>query len=1003
MAEGPPPVAYRRGHSPFRAAPQDPLLQRALPVSGHDPRLPDAHSTSRPARRAHGCRARAALRDGVRGGRWPFARQRALCAAPADGALHVPRLVAAAHRRPGRVDLGARGRGACSRSLPPEAARPRCSPPCSPCSSPPASCSPGWRGSGGWRTTSRARCSWATSTELPSCSSAGSSASCSGSTSTPSKPIGQVVDAVRELGEASGTTVLVSAVALGALLVARFFLPRLPAALVVVLASILVSWAVDLEADGVAVVGAIPSGLPSFSIPRPPLGDTCRSSCRPRSASSSSASPTGSSRREASRASANQHIRANQELLAFSGMSAAAGVTQGFPLGASGSRTAVNDQMGARTQIAGLVAAGAVALVLLFFTEPMSYLPKAVLGAVIVSAAIGLVDRGAWRALRLVSRFELGIAAATLVGVVVLGVLQALVIAVALSILDVVRRSAQPQDAVLGWVDRLGRWGNRGAPPLRARHARESSSTGSTTASSSRTPATSRARTRGASGRPRRAALARLRRRGRLARRCDRARGASRARGRPAAGWDRPRRGSDEAGGLRAGRRGRRRRGDRRGALLPDGPRRGGGLPGARRRSGREPGVSAPRRPPAATPYPSGVAAPAQPDAPPAFHLLAKPTGAVCNLDCAYCFFLSKEMLYPGSRFRMADELLEAYVSQLIEAHGQVPEVMVAWQGGEPTMMGVDFFRRSVELADQYLKPGQRAVYTIQTNGTLLDEEWAGFFREHDFLVGISIDGPREMHDAYRVNKGGRGSFDQVMRGLAHLRDGGVEWNALTTIHAANAEHGREVYCFLRDACGARFVQFIPIIERVAEAADDGTVPWTSWRDRPLYVQQGDRVTGRSVTGRAVRALPDRRVRGVGARRRRRGVRADVRRRLGELVRRAAEPLHPFGDLRARAGARAHRRSLLVRPLRRAEVQARQHQAAPHARPGRLAPAAPVRPRQARHAAPLLPRVRRSLRLPRRLPQGPFHHHTRRRAGAQLPVPRLQGLLPPHRPTDAVR
>ena len=117
------------------------------------------------------------------------------------------------------------------------------------------------------------------------------------------------------------------------------------------------------------------------------------------------------------------------------------------------------------------------------------------------------------------------------------------------------------------------------------------------------------------------------------------------------------------------------------------------------------------------------------PDLPRAFHLLAKPTGAVCNLDCSYCFFLSKEMLYPGSRFRMADELLEEYVRQLIEAHASVPEVAIAWQGGEPTMMGVDFFRRSVELAQRHLRPGQRAAYTIQTNGTLLDEEWASFFR----------------------------------------------------------------------------------------------------------------------------------------------------------------------------------------------------------------------------------------------------------------------------------
>ncbi len=237
------------------------------------------------------------------------------------------------------------------------------------------------------------------------------------------------------------------------------------------------------------------------------------------------------------------------------------------------------------------------------------------------------------------------------------------------------------------------------------------------------------------------------------------------------------------------------------------------------------------------------------PAAPPAFHLLAKPTGAVCNLDCAYCFFLSKEMLYPGSRFRMADDLLEAYIRQLIEAHSSVPEVMIAWQGGEPTMMGLEFFRRSVELARKHLLPGQRAVYTIQTNGTLIDEEWAAFFRENDFLVGISIDGPRDVHDAYRVNKGGRGSFDQVMRGLDHLKAAGVEWNALTTVHAANAGRALEVYRFLRDGCGAGFIQFIPIIERVAEAGADGSVPWTSWRDRPLYVQQGDVVTGRSVTG----------------------------------------------------------------------------------------------------------------------------------------------------------
>ena len=146
-------------------------------------------------------------------------------------------------------------------------------------------------------------------------------------------------------------------------------------------------------------------------------------------------------------------------------------------------------------------------------------------------------------------------------------------------------------------------------------------------------------------------------------------------------------------------------------------------------------------------------------------------------------------------------------------------------------------------------KPGQRAAYTIQTNGTLLDEEWAAFFKEHDFLVGVSIDGPRELHDAYRVNKGGRGSFDQVMRrARAPARGGRRVERAHDRACRETPTSGREVYRFLRDECGARFVQFIPIIERVAEADADGTVPWTSWRDRPLYVQEGERVTGRSVT-----------------------------------------------------------------------------------------------------------------------------------------------------------
>jgi serine-type anaerobic sulfatase-maturating enzyme len=236
--------------------------------------------------------------------------------------------------------------------------------------------------------------------------------------------------------------------------------------------------------------------------------------------------------------------------------------------------------------------------------------------------------------------------------------------------------------------------------------------------------------------------------------------------------------------------------------------------------------------------------------APVAFHLLAKPTGAICNLDCTYCFFLSKELLYPGSRFRMADELLDSYLRQLITAHAGVPEVVVAWQGGEPTLMGLPFFRKSIELAEQYRQPGQRIVYTIQTNGTLVDDEWAEFFAAHKFLVGLSIDGPRDIHDAYRVDKGGKGSFDRVMAGLAVLRRHHVDWNALTTVHAANEGLGRLVYQFLRDDCGATFMQFIPIVERASpELLPVANAGWGQRaKDRPLYVQDGGEVTGRSVT-----------------------------------------------------------------------------------------------------------------------------------------------------------
>lgn len=237
---------------------------------------------------------------------------------------------------------------------------------------------------------------------------------------------------------------------------------------------------------------------------------------------------------------------------------------------------------------------------------------------------------------------------------------------------------------------------------------------------------------------------------------------------------------------------------------------------------------------------------------PPAFSLLAKPTGAVCNLACEYCFYLGKEQLYLGSSFRMSHAVMEAYIQQLLRSQ-QTPEVSVAWQGGEPTLMGLDFFRCSVELANRYKKPGQHVVHTIQTNGSILDDEWCAFFKEHNFLVGLSLDGPQELHDTYRVDKGGQGSFNQVKRAWDLLQKHTVDTNILCAVHAANAPYPLEVYRFFRDELQARYIQFIPIVERLAPrirtAAEEEKREWPGGQ-RPLAEREGSQVTRRSVRSR---------------------------------------------------------------------------------------------------------------------------------------------------------
>jgi uncharacterized protein len=195
------------------------------------------------------------------------------------------------------------------------------------------------------------------------------------------------------------------------------------------------------------------------------------------------------------------------------------------------------------------------------------------------------------------------------------------------------------------------------------------------------------------------------------------------------------------------------------------------------------------------------------------FHVMAKPSGSTCNLDCSYCFYLSKETLPNGpGPGRMSDDVLERFVQQYI-AGVTGNEVVFSWQGGEPTLMGLDFFRKVVALQKQYARPFQAVQNDLQTNGTLLNEEWCEFLKETRFLVGLSIDGPREIHDKYRVTKGGRPTFDQVFGAVKLLQRYGVPFNTLTCVNRFNARKPLDVYRFLRAEVGSTYLQFIPIVE----------------------------------------------------------------------------------------------------------------------------------------------------------------------------------------------
>ncbi|MBI2538318.1 MAG: anaerobic sulfatase maturase [Deltaproteobacteria bacterium] len=196
------------------------------------------------------------------------------------------------------------------------------------------------------------------------------------------------------------------------------------------------------------------------------------------------------------------------------------------------------------------------------------------------------------------------------------------------------------------------------------------------------------------------------------------------------------------------------------------------------------------------------------------FQVMAKPIGPICNLDCTYCYYLKKEYLYPkGESFRMSEELLEKYILQHIQASPK-PMISFAWHGGEPTILGLDYFRKIVELQRKHQPSGRRIVNGIQTNGTLLDEEWGRFLAEEGFYVGLSLDGPQELHDGYRVTKGQKPTFKQVMGAYKLLRRHKVHVDLLCVVHNLNVHHPIQVYRFFKEM-GVEYLQFLPLVERL--------------------------------------------------------------------------------------------------------------------------------------------------------------------------------------------
>lgn len=216
---------------------------------------------------------------------------------------------------------------------------------------------------------------------------------------------------------------------------------------------------------------------------------------------------------------------------------------------------------------------------------------------------------------------------------------------------------------------------------------------------------------------------------------------------------------------------------------------------------------------------------------PQAFNIMIKPVGSLCNLRCRYCYYLDKADIYGGKEPRMTYEMLETFIREYIAAN-DVPEVLFNWHGGEPLLMGLDFYRKAIQLQEKYAS-GKRIRNALQTNATLVTAEWAAFFRENGFLIGVSLDGPRDVHDCYRAGKGGCSTSERVVKGIAELYKAGVDYNIMATVNRKSEGRGLEIYQFLKGA-GTRFIQFMPVLEhvkdgRIVSPDEEGSqiAPWS--------------------------------------------------------------------------------------------------------------------------------------------------------------------------------